>query len=476
MDTIDLDLAPLPASDASSTETLFERARSLDARGETEAAREAYLEVVRRAPGHLAALTGFAALLGRTGYRRAAATALERARAAHPESACAHANHALVLLELGETARAREGFEAALRIDPGHRAANRGLAVLLVHEGDGRAARVHASRANGGVDVWPCRGEGPGVPLLLVWSAQGNNVSIERFIDDRVFQKTTLAAELFDEGAELPPHDVLFNAVGDADACASAHARVARIAARSRAHVLNLPERVLATGRAANAARLAALPNVVTPRTALFERATLTGPGGARALGDAGFAWPLLVRAPGFHAGHHFVKVDDAGSLEGALAVLPGREVFVIQFVDVRGPDGNYRKYRTMMIGGALYPLHLAVSARWKVHYFSADMADSPGHRAEDAAFLADMTAVLGPRVVATLERVRDTLGLDYGGIDFAVDAQGRVVVFETNATMAIFDPDPGPLWDYRRAPVSRVCDAVRRMLLAAARRGAVAA
>ena len=41
-----------------------------------------------------------------------------------------------------------------------------------------------------------------------------------------------------------------------------------------------------------------------------------------------------------------------------------------------------------MMIDGRLYPLHLAVSRRWKIHFFSADMSDSAEHRAEDRAFL----------------------------------------------------------------------------------------
>ena len=50
---------------------------------------------------------------------------------------------------------------------------------------------------------------------------------------------------------------------------------------------------------------------------------------------------------------------------------------------------------------GELYPLHVAISHNWKIHYFSADMADFPEHRAEDAEFLADMPGVLGPRVMA---------------------------------------------------------------------------
>jgi hypothetical protein len=123
-----------------------------------------------------------------------------------------------------------------------------------------------------------------------------------------------------------------------------------------------------------------------------------------------------------------------------------------------------------MMIDEQLYPLHCAVSRHWKIHFFSADMADSPEHRAEDAAFLADMPTVLGPRVMAALHSIQSALGLDYGGIDFGVDRQGNLLVFEANATMVILPPGSDAKWDYRRPAVERVCRAVHAMLMARAK------
>jgi D-alanine-D-alanine ligase-like ATP-grasp enzyme len=97
-------------------------------------------------------------------------------------------------------------------------------------------------------------------------------------------------------------------------------------------------------------------------------------------------------------------------------------------------------------------------------------MADHAEHRLEDGAFLNDMRAVLGANAVAALQRVAETLGLDYGGIDFALDAAGNVIVFEANATMTVPLPEPDAMWDYRRAPVARIHTAVRRMLVRRAR------
>jgi len=120
-----------------------------------------------------------------------------------------------------------------------------------------------------------------------------------------------------------------------------------------------------------------------------------------------------------------------------------------------------------MAIDGALYPLHVAVSQHWKVHYFSADMAADAANRAEDGRFLADPAAVLGAPAMAALERIRAAIGLEYLGIDFALDARPRRRVrSERDHDRVAAGPDP--MWDYRRAPTGRIVDAVRAMLLVA--------
>jgi hypothetical protein len=119
-----------------------------------------------------------------------------------------------------------------------------------------------------------------------------------------------------------------------------------------------------------------------------------------------------------------------------------------------------------MMIGGKLFPLHLAVSRNWKVHYFTSDMADQPGHRTEEMAFLENMDAVLGDKAVAALRAICERLSLDYGGIDFGLDAEGRLLLFEANATMVIAAPaDNDPRWAYRRGAITAAIEAVVTMI-----------
>jgi len=57
-------------------------------------------------------------------------------------------------------------------------------------------------------------------------------------------------------------------------------------------------------------------------------------------------------------------------------------------------------------------------------------------------------------------------LGLDYAGIDFALNPAGDILLFEANATMTVLPPEQDRRWDYRRAAVQRIEDGVRKMLL----------
>ena len=285
-------------------------------------------------------------------------------------------------------------------------------------------------------------------------------------LDDCIFLTSVVVADYLDPSAALPPHQLIFNAIGDADLCAPALQAAARLTARTTVPVINDPRAVMKTGRIDNARRLGAVPGVVAPRTTAIARDILAGPDGVATLANHQFAFPLLLRSPGYHTGRNFIIVEQAAELSAAAAALPGDDLLVIEYLDARGTDGNARKYRVMMIGGRIYPLHLAISGKWKVHYFTSDMADKPDHRLEEARFLADMPAALGDKAMAALEKIQDMLGLDYGGIDFGLGPNGDLLLFEANATMVIAPVEPDERWAYRRTAISTIIDAVVAMLM----------
>ncbi len=459
------------ASPSGAIEVRAERAALLNALGRSDEARQAYLDFLALAPTHFGALNDFGTLLYATGFRTAARTVYMQAVAHHPDNPMGHVNLANLMMRDGDVAAAREHYEIALRLDAGHPQAHQGLGTLLAELGDREGAARHRRQgyATQFMTTLPYRGTRAPLPLLLLVSAAGGDIPTAAFLDDSVFLSTVVVADYCGPTVELPPHRLIFNAIGDVDLCRPALEAAAELVSRSSAPVINRPAAVLDTGRAANAARLGALPGVVTPRMMVMARAVAAGPDGAATVAGGGFEFPLLLRSPGFHTGRNFVQVATAAELAAAAATLPGDDILVISYLDARGPDGKARKYRVMIVDGRIYPLHLAVSRHWKVHYFTADMAEDPDHRGEDAAFLADMPKALGGKAVSALERIREALGLDYGGIDFGLGAGGEVLLFEANATMVVNPPDPDERWAYRRPAVSRILGAVRAMMIARA-------
>ena len=449
-------------------DTEIERAVLLGALGRRQDAQLAFVDILRRAPTHFSALNEFGTLLTDMGAIDAACRVYAEAIAHHPANPMGHVNLANLLLRANKHEEARGYYEAALRIDPDYAPAHQGFGAVLSDLGDRGGARYHFQKGfrDHAISSLPYRGTKPPVALLQLVSSGGGNIPTASFLDDGVFLTSVIVTDYLDPAAPLPPHQLVFNAIGDADLCEPALEAAIRLIARTAAPVINDPKAVMKTGRIGNARRLRAIPGVVTPRTVTMARPVLAGPGGAAALAKQQFTFPLLLRSPGYHTGRNFVLVETTNELSAAAAGLPGDDLLVIEYLDARGRDGNARKYRVMMIGGQLYPLHLAISRQWKVHYFTSDMADKPDHRLEEAAFLGDMPASLGGKAIAALTRIQEALGLDYAGIDFGIGPDGDLLLFEANATMVIAPLDPDERWAYRRAAIGKILDAVVAMIL----------
>ena len=429
--------------------------------------RAAYLARLAACPDDKPALFGLGALLRRTGYRQAALTTYRRLAHCHPDDPAALVCLADALHQAGEPESALLEYQAALRACPGFAEAHQGIGNVLGEQGHDVAARAHwaAGYRDRVFSAWPFHGAGQPIRVLVPFSVAGGNVRARDLLDDTVCAVTAVAIEFWTPAHPLPPHDLVLNAVSDADLCEDALRRARALARATRAPVLNHPDAVARTGRADNAGRLRTLAGVVAPRMAVLRRAVLEGVNGPAALADAGFGFPVLLRAPGFHTGQHFTHVADAPALAHAAASLPGDGVLAIEYLDSRGTDGFARKGRVMIIDGALYPLHWAISPEWKVHYFTACMADHASHRAEEARFLSDMPGFLGPGAMAGLRAVADMLRLDYAGVDFALDGAGCLQVFEANAAMVIVPPPPGDMWEYRRGAAEAASAAFMRMV-----------
>lgn len=464
-----------------SADLYFRRAFCLSELGRRAEARQEYIKVLEREPHHLGALNNLGSELVLTGQRQAARIAYQEAVLRHPGDPMSRVNLGHFLLEESERMtvkqllqealqlkqEARGHFEHALQAAPEYEKAHEGLSYVLADLGEPEQAEQHRHEAfqKRAVMPIPYRGKATPVLALLLVSTTGGNVRLQKFLDEQIFQTYVVLPEFYDRNTPLPAHQLVINAIGDTEVSSAALAAAQAVLGLTKAPVINPPAAVLATGRTENAARLACIPGVVTPLTVILPREQLAAADAAATLARSGFTFPLLLRAPGFHTGLNFLRVDNVDALPAALAEIPGPELIVMQYLDARGADGKSRKYRVMMIDGELYPLHVAISGNWKIHYFTAEMAERADHRAEDAEFLENMPGVAGGRAMEALARIQSTLALDYAGIDFGLSGSGDVLLFEANATMVVNPPEADERWAYRRRAVERIFAAVRRML-----------
>ena len=297
----------------------------------------------------------------------------------------------------------------------------------------------------------------PGAPVVLMLSSTGpGNVPHDHLLPLTRFGRIFwfLENDLPKDEGEIPAHDIVFNVVGDIDAAPGAHALALRFAKSSRRPVLNLPDRVDRTSRAGMAALLAGCPNMCIPGVARIARGEDPQ--------ASGLNYPLIVRPAGKHGGEGAVLVEGAEQFAAQLPDAP--LLYATEFVDYRSPDGWYRKYRVIFVDRKPYPYHLAIGPHWLVHHWTTGMEKDAGRRAEEMRFLMDPVQAIGETLWASLHEIGTRLDLDFGGIDFSVLGDGRLLFFEANATMLVH-PEEDQMFAYKNFAVQAITDAFGRMI-----------
>ena len=311
------------------------------------------------------------------------------------------------------------------------------------------------------------------VRVLKLMSAAGGNIPLDEILTPFRFEVSWLIVEFADQLPPLDGYDTVINAIGDADRCQRGLDAAAALLRGTSVRALNPPERVLTTGRETLADRLGGLDGVRTPRVRTLPRNLFREGLAAATLAAEGWRCPLLLRAPGYHSGHHFPRVETFDQVDPAGAALPGDHLLAIEWLDSAGSDGLFRKYRAMLIGSAVYLRYIWRSSQhWKVFICSPPTwPKAEAYRAEELRYLSDPEGVIGGRAMTALRRLGEALGLDYAGVDFTLGADGMVLVFEANATMRIVPPTSGPLGDCRRPFIERAMAAARTVFSGARHR-----
>src|SRR6202020_1151914 len=131
-------------------------------------------------------------------------------------------------------AQAREHYEAVLGIDPDFAEAHQGLGAVLSDIGDRAGALYHFQKGfrDHAISTLAYRGTTPPVTLLQLVSSGGGTIPTSALLDDCTFMTSVIVADYLDSSLPLPPHQLIFNAIGDADLCEPALQAAVRLIAR----------------------------------------------------------------------------------------------------------------------------------------------------------------------------------------------------------------------------------------------------
>ncbi len=293
---------------------------------------------------------------------------------------------------------------------------------------------------------------------LLVIMGPGNmqdNTPIEFVLDGSDIQTDILYLlpdEPFPE--TLPEHDVAFIAVGESDKNAALLAHLEARMQRWPRPVVNQPRAIPHCARDTCYALLKSIPGVCVPKTQRIR------------MGDATeMDYPITIRPIDTQGGEGLQRVNSDAELTAYYAAHTAQAYYAAQYVDYQSGDGLYRKLRIVLIDGAPYICHLAISSHWMVHYLSAGMAESPEKRREEQRMMEGFDQDFARRFQVQLREIARALQLDYVTIDCAEGPGGDLLVFEVDSRGIIHAADPVHIYPYKPAVMQKAFDAFSALL-----------
>jgi hypothetical protein len=159
------------------------------------------------------------------------------------------------------------------------------------------------------------------------------------------------------------------------------------------------------------------------------------------------------------------MKIDAPQALAEYLRTMPESEFHISPFVDYRGADGLFRKYRVVLIDGRPFAGHMGISDHWMIHYLNSGMSESAAKRAQEERFMRSFDEDFALRHADAFAAITERIGLDYLVIDCAETSDGKLLVFELDPGAVVHSMDPVDLFPYKQAQMQKVFRAFREML-----------
>lgn len=400
-----------------------------------------YLEALRLDAAHRPSRTNLVEALIATRQFAVARSLLLELLAETPGDAGLVSQLGKVCFELGETLEAIAHFERAIALAPGQAENFYWIGAIRQARGENEAAQAAYVRAAHAHPVLrkAAIASPPSFRVLALFAPFVGNTPVEFLFKNCAYQTSILSllpGSRPDIAMLAREADIVVNLVSDADQAGELLPLALDVARALGKPVVNDPAKVQRTTRDATALALAGIDGCRVPRTIRIAA-------GERHAVGSGLEFPLLARPAGTHGGDIFDKLEDDAALGAWLGQHVDHDRYVIDYLDYRSADGFFRKYRFLFVGDEILPYHLAIGDDWKLHRDNTEMASHGWMQAEEERFLRDPGAAFGAGQFEILRLIRSRIGLDYFGIDCALDRDGRLVVFEVNASMLVHDQNP---------------------------------
>jgi tetratricopeptide (TPR) repeat protein len=368
-------------------------------------------------------------------------------------------------------------LERACECDPGNWQALAALSTVHERLGHGAAARQAAGRFARIAAVYAApQRAGQRASILVLNNAPThirnadsglhrlhfavNYISQVSRIMAAEFHFNSIFGDLPEPLPELPEAGLVFNNMASPEQM-NIPGRLERAVAlveRIGRPVLNHPRAVFQMTRQKVAVLLQGIPGLRVPRIARYER-NLAKLSEITADIAANFTYPVIVRHVAADESAKSlisekktaVLVNDAAELGGFVQAVDWPQFYVVEYVNLRKADGNFRKLRAMffaddiVVGNGAYYSEWLVGG-WRKRRQGLEFFRAFPHLLDDInRTLRDPEGMLGPQVIPVLKAIHSRVPLDVYGIDFDVDDDGRVVLFEVGSSMNFHPLTPTP-------------------------------
>lgn len=379
--------------------------------GDSSRAAELIQKSVAIKPGNAGAQYNLGIVLYRQRKNNEAIVCFHRALETGPESAPVHNNLGLALAGRGNTDDAIRHYRRALEIDPNDGNVHNNLGVALQTQGkledaatcyqiainkkpDLIQARLSLSavlstlgrdgEARGHLEdaircrplvARPCTGKNPprarvlqlsGLEAMCLQICDGDAVFIsgpvntnlllnkEEFSVDTyyVFENNILDADI-----DLPPFDIVLNAVVNPEVEVESLSAACEFIARQDVPVIDDPRKIAATSREKVSERLDGIESLVVPKMVREDLPRRDTSLFLPIMEKHALCFPVIVRPVGGHVGSGMVRIDDETQFNNVLFFEGVLGFHLIEYHDYRSDDGYFRKMRFFFVDGQVFPL-----------------------------------------------------------------------------------------------------------------------